>query len=340
MPAGERIWGCMHDSRPFTLILPVQPTTHAILLLHGAGRNHRTLIDNPETKAALLATKSIVIMPDGGNSWWLDPAPNLALMDWLQAPLAVSTWSATGWSMGAYGSLRLVQQHPQRFAAWAGIIGLLDFPNPQYPKEWNHSIPASFGPRETWQAQNPFTHIAALKGKRVWLATAESAFDRRMNDTFDERLNELQVSHHYEIIPGAHTFPVVATLLPQALDFLTVPPGIITGSITDPANAPVPDATVSLYYPPQKPEPAEITTSKRDGAFHITAAQPGVYRLRIDAIGFRLYETKVTVDPNQTLALPRIQLQIADSAYSIVVDPAMKPVKPHPVRRLLRKLGF
>lgn len=219
-PSGERAWECRHQDHPFTLILPAQPATSAILLLHGAGRNHRTLMDNGETRAALLASSSIIVMPNGGNSWWLDPAPNLALMDWLEAPLRITKWSAAGWSMGAYGSIRLVERHPKRFEAWAGMIGLLDFPNPQYAKEWNHSVPAVFGPPETWAAQNPLTHIAVLKGKRLWFATAETAFDRKMNEAFHDRLNELGIRHHFETIAGAHTFPAVAALLPPLLAFL------------------------------------------------------------------------------------------------------------------------
>lgn len=219
-PAGERTWICLHGSRPFTLILPAKPAPNAMILLHGAGRNHRTLIDDEQTRAALLAANTTIVMPGGGNSWWLDPAPILALMDYLHAPLNIATWSATGWSMGGYGSLRLVQRHPERFQAWAGIIGLLDFPNPQYPKEWNHSVPAVFGPSSAWPAQNPLTHIATLKGKRLWFATAETAFDRRMNDTFHAKLNQLEIPHHYEVIPGSHTFPAVAALLPKALAFL------------------------------------------------------------------------------------------------------------------------
>lgn len=237
--AGERTWECRQDSRPFTLILPAKHSDHAILLLHGAGRNHRTLIENPETKAALLATPAIVIMPNGGNSWWLDPAPNLALMDWLQPKLGITRWSATGWSMGAYGSLRLVQQHPRRFTAWAGLIGLLDFPNPQYPREWNHSVPAVFGPAGAWPAQNPLTHVAALKGKRLWFATAENAFDRQMNDTFHGKLNELKFPHQYEIVAGSHTFPVVATLLPKALEFLCAHQDI-AGHVGDSTGRPAP----------------------------------------------------------------------------------------------------
>ncbi len=60
-----------------------------------------------------------------------------------------------------------------------------------------------------------------LRGKRVWFATGDTAFDRKMNDAFQNRLRELGIVYRYEVITGAHTFPVVARLLPVALQFLT-----------------------------------------------------------------------------------------------------------------------
>ncbi|MFN7935266.1 MAG: hypothetical protein U0R19_18190 [Bryobacteraceae bacterium] len=218
---GERIWECRHEGRAFTLVLPERPRGDAILLLHGAGRTHRTLVENEETRAALLAAGVTIVMPNGGNSWWVDTVPLLGLMDWVQGPLAIERWSATGWSMGAYGSVRLVEKHPERFTAWAGIIGLLDFPNAGYPKEWNHSVPAVFGPAEAWGELNPMGAVERLRGKQVWFATGETAFDRKMNDAFQGRLKELGIEHRYEVIAGAHTFLVVARLLPLALQFLT-----------------------------------------------------------------------------------------------------------------------
>jgi S-formylglutathione hydrolase FrmB len=178
-------------------------------------------LENQQTRAALLGCRSIVVLPNGGNSWWLDTAPLLTLMNWVQGPLQVRSWSATGWSMGAYGSVRLVERHPDRFTAWAGIIGLLDFPNPQYPKEWNHSVPASFGLPENWAEKNPMMEAGRLRGKRLWFATGETAFDRKMNDAFQDRLRGLGIPFQYELIDGAHTFPVVTALLPVALRFLS-----------------------------------------------------------------------------------------------------------------------
>lgn len=219
-PAGERVYDCRHEGRAFTLVLPMRPAAPAILLLHGAGRNHRTLLENEQTRSALLASRSVIVMPDGGNSWWLDTAPLVALMDWIEKPLGIRQWSATGWSMGAYGSVRLVQEHSPRFRAWAGMIGLLDFPNPEYPKEWNHSVPAVLGSEESWPAKNPMAKTEALRGKRLWFGTADQAFERKMNEAFAERLRQQGIAHQFEMVPGGHTFAVVTKLLPEALRFL------------------------------------------------------------------------------------------------------------------------
>ena len=215
-----RIWECHVDSRVYTLIMPAQRVASAILLLHGAGRNHKTLIDDMTTRQALLASRSIIVMPDGGNSWWLRRGEWIALMDAIEKPLGIKRWSAAGWSMGGYGSLRLVEEFPQRFVAWGGMIGLLDYPNPSYPKEWNHGVPAVFGEAAKWDAENPLRKAGALRGKRVWVGTAEEAFDRKMNEAFDAALRREGIAHVYRTIPGAHKFDVVTALLPELIEFL------------------------------------------------------------------------------------------------------------------------
>lgn len=197
-----------------------------ILLLHGAGRDHRTLWDHSATRAALERSRSVIVMPNGRGSWWLGryAAYPLELLDWLSPRLGLSgdarRRAVAGWSMGGYGSVRLIQRHPDRFAAWGGMLALLDFPNPAYPPEHNHAVPAVFGPPEQWQGHNPLAAAETLRGQALFFVTGSEAFDRRMNRAFHRRLTRLGIPHEYSEVPGGHTFEVVAAALPQMLEFL------------------------------------------------------------------------------------------------------------------------
>jgi len=120
--AGERILICAKQTQRFTVVLPAGFTPAvqwpALLILHGAGRNNLTLVDAPETRASLLRSEAVLILPDGRLSWWLDETRIVELLDELMKPLHLDPRriGGSGWSMGGYGSLRMVTRHPERFS--------------------------------------------------------------------------------------------------------------------------------------------------------------------------------------------------------------------------------
>ena len=220
-----RVLVCAHADQRFSLVLPADyeaAASHpAVLLLHGAGRNYRTLIDDPQTRAALLRSKSVVILPDGGMSWWRGQDAVLALLDWLSSTLHLDARhiGCGGWSMGGYGSLLMTVDHPGRFAAWAGMIGLVDYPNASYQRASNYPVSEVFGPPDTWPAANPISRVERLRGKAIWFATADQSFDAAMNRHLDQVLDEQHLAHTFEVIPGKHDFAAVSALLPRMLQF-------------------------------------------------------------------------------------------------------------------------
>jgi enterochelin esterase-like enzyme len=236
-PAGtERILTCSKTASPtgiprsneaserYTVILPADFTTGvkwpALIILHGLGRNYRTLVDAPETREALLRSKSVLILPDGGRSWWRDENRILDLVDSLSSRLNLDPrrMGCAGWSMGGYGSLRLITDHPDHFTFWGGIIGLVDFPNASYPANENHTVPPLFGPPDQWPSANPIHDIDKLRGKAIWFGTADQSFDAAMNRELARQLKESGIPHTFEVISGKHVFAVVSELLPKLLD--------------------------------------------------------------------------------------------------------------------------
>lgn len=158
-------------------------------------------------------------------SWWVNSSETKAedyLLELMQL-IGAKRWAAAGWSMGGYGSLRLVTRRPELFTAWGGLLALADFPNPAYPKEQNHSVPKLFGKPDDWAQWNPLPDAASLRGKRIWFLTGTRAFDRSMNETLDRRLRELDIPHEFHMVEGGHELRVVVENLAPLLRFLETP---------------------------------------------------------------------------------------------------------------------
>ncbi len=194
----------------------------AILFLHGAGRDHLTLWNQPQARAAIEASSCAIVFPRGGASWWVN-SPEMKAEDYLlelMQQIGAKRWAAAGWSMGGYGSLRLVTRRPELFTAWGGLLALADFPNPAYPKEQNHSVPKLFGEPSGWAEWNPLPGAARLRGKGVWFLTGSRAFDRSMNEALRRRLRELDIPHEFRLVEGGHELRVVVENLAPLLQFL------------------------------------------------------------------------------------------------------------------------
>lgn len=207
-----------------------------LVLLHGRGRHRHSLLELPDARAALLGADLWVILPEGGNNWYLNSpvAPSDRYSDHLLEVIRVASdhfglrtdpagRAIAGWSMGGYGAVRFAQEHADMFGSVVAIIGLLDFPRPEtLPPGRNYSVPvARFGADPArWPALNPLNAVAGLRGKSILLITAEDAFDRVMNENFSRALIAADIAHDYRLLPGAHTLDVVRTSLPLMISFV------------------------------------------------------------------------------------------------------------------------
>src|SRR3984957_8667961 len=87
---------------------------------------------------------------------------------------------------------------------------------------------------------------------------------------------------------------VVTLLSFQSLMAQTASTGALTGTIKDPSGAVVPNATVTLTS--LDTAQARTSTTSAEGTFQFSQLQPGNYRMRIEAAGFKPLEiSSVTV---------------------------------------------
>jgi len=205
-----------------------------VMLLHGAGRNHRTIPDDATCRALVLKQKFAIVFPDGKLGWYLDSPVEpksryqsmlRELLTHARHTLPVSSkperTGICGWSMGGYGSMRFAETFPDEVSAVATTIALLDFPNPSLPKEQNFPVSALFGKApDLWPALNCITNVEPLRGKSLLIVCARGAFDAQMNRNFHARLESAGIAHTFKEVEGAHLFPTVQATLPLLFDFL------------------------------------------------------------------------------------------------------------------------
>ena len=207
-----------------------------LFLLHGRGRNHRSLLDVPKASAFLHEAPFFVVLPDGEDGWYINSPvnPEARYNDYLEEVIRLAETcfelsrdpnrrAITGWSMGGYGAVRFAQTHAGQFGAVAGIVALVDFPRAtDLPEGQNYKVPpARFGSDPAvWARYNPIGEVERLKGIPVLLVTGREAFDRVMNTNFYTRAKAAGVKCTFVQLKGAHTLDTVTQALPDVLQFV------------------------------------------------------------------------------------------------------------------------
>ena len=241
--ADDRISFGEIDSRALGRRLPVAVVSPAtapltgrgavLYFLHGRGRHHRSLLESPAARAALLAAPFHVVLPQGEDGWYIDsparPADRYGayldeVLGWAEQNLPVSRSPArrgiAGWSMGGYGAVRAAQARPGRFGFVASVIGLLDFPRAEdLPAGQNYRVPT---PRFTadpaiWMTLNPIRAVESLRGGALTLVLATQGFERTMNENFLAAAAAAALSSRVHWLEGGHEFALVERAVPIVL---------------------------------------------------------------------------------------------------------------------------
>lgn len=202
-----------------------------LFFLHGLGRKETTLIDDPASRARLLAQPYVIVLPRGENGWYFDspfdPARHYA--QYLDEVIALagrvahispdrSQRAIGGWSAGGFGSIWACLRQPQNFSTLATIIAVADFPasNARFP-----ITEKTFGTDPArWPEFNPLPRAAGLRGRNILLVIGEQASDAVMNERLSAALTVADIPHEVKRLPGGHSFPTVQAGLGPVLDFV------------------------------------------------------------------------------------------------------------------------
>jgi len=223
--------------RTFVVVLPEgydagQEPWPAVYLLHGKGRHALTLVDDRESLAILLGAPFVTVLPEGDQGWWIDSPQDArsryggCLDEVIRAAESAYRLSRNrtgrglcGWSMGAYGAVRLAQERPEDFAAVVSIIGVLDYPGIGKGRDMEEKGEFAVFGRDpaVWEKFNPIRGAGRLRGMSILLVTADRAFDRGMNERFRAELQRLGIAHEWIMLSGFHSQAVVKAALPAAV---------------------------------------------------------------------------------------------------------------------------
>ena len=73
------------QTETFTIVRPNEPPGPqgypVLMILHGLGRNQKTLLEQPETRELILHQKALIVLPDSGRGWWIDSPADGAKYD-------------------------------------------------------------------------------------------------------------------------------------------------------------------------------------------------------------------------------------------------------------------
>jgi hypothetical protein len=103
--------------------------------------------------------------------------------------------------------------------------------------------------------------------------------------------------------------------------------GRLTGSVTDPSGAAVPNATVDLLLK-DGAKPLLSTTTTTEGLFTMTGIRTGTYQIAVTASSFAPYHAdRVVIDASRETTLPAIKLSLASTATTVQITEDIETVQ-------------
>jgi S-formylglutathione hydrolase FrmB len=222
-------------------------------LLHGVDGNHLEYLHDGKLQpvldgliAAGRVPPMIVVMPEGGNSWYVDSKDVGGPGDFataighdlaahveatLKAIPAAGGRAIGGYSMGGFGALRLAFARPFRYAAAASLSGAFWTsvrPTTVMQSRADHIFSGSFGrpfDGARFMRQNPFWMADALRGAAgapaVYLAAGDADQFRAYVATTElqHKLETLGMASRLKMYAGDHDWGTWGAALPDVLVF-------------------------------------------------------------------------------------------------------------------------
>ncbi len=127
-----------------------------------------------------------------------------------------------------------------------------------------------------------------------------------------------------KVIIGLLSVLVIALLMTPSLVAQSLVSGDITGTVTDPSGAVVPNATVTLKS--TSTGQTRNTTTNNNGAYRFSLLQPGTYTVTATATGFSKAETTANINVGQA-TVADVKMAVGTSSQTVEVTSAVPLVQ-------------
>lgn len=206
------------------VILPdeVPDELPTLYLLHGYSGNYADWVNKaPHIKDLVDTYKYMVVCPDGGyGSWYWDVEGDAnyqyetfiskELIAYMEQHYPVSKGrdarAITGLSMGGHGALYLAFRNQEVFGAAGSTAGGVDFR--PFPDNWE--IKDRLGDysdsAEKWENHTVINllHLYKPNKLKLFVDCGTADFFYGVNESLHEKMNYLNIPHHYLTLPGKH----------------------------------------------------------------------------------------------------------------------------------------
>lgn len=204
------------------VILPdrkLPPPYPVLFLLHGLSDDYTGWARRTSIERHVGGLPLIVVMPDGGRSFYCDaaegPAYGHALGEELPEVIrhyfpTRPGWAISGNSMGGYGAFRLALNYPDTFLSAVSHSGALAFGH-HYGWDAENDFGREFrrvlgpdpvgGPNDLFHLTATVRPLPALR-----MDCGDADFLLPANRAFHAHLTEIGVQHEYEEAPGEHNW--------------------------------------------------------------------------------------------------------------------------------------
>ena len=194
-----------------------------LYLLHGIRGNHASWVRNSSVERYVADLPLIVVMPDGGRSFYTDAVENprgafetyivrdlIGFVDRVFRSIPGREGRVIGgFSMGGYGALKLALKHPELFRAAASHSGAVDFASGSaWPDDaFRREFEPIFGKRSSGGPEDLFGIAKRAARDTLPALRLDCGVDDFLiepNRRFHQHLDTLGIPHEYAEYPGAH----------------------------------------------------------------------------------------------------------------------------------------
>lgn len=214
-----------------------------LILLHGLGGDYRNWVDKTALELKSRSLGLIIVMPDGGNSWYTDSAtePKDAYDSYIVKELIPyvdkefrtiarrESRMVAGLSMGGFGALKFALKYPQLFSAAGSFSGALDAPlrdadnpflRPSIEKVFGRSDDSRRKTDEIFSLVDRLTEEQVKALPFIYLDCGTEDWLIGTNRDFSQRLISKKIPHEFRQLPGRHDWRYWNSQIGQFLDLI------------------------------------------------------------------------------------------------------------------------